>query len=336
MNSAADSEKPNITQIRVLHDLKQNFELPPEQLESLKRLLTVEDQARADRFFSGFEVEDWFEAIYAVMPWISLVHGLGQRQVPLRSKQTYQVPDFLALVESSDLKQLPLLVEVKRVNARTQSLELRRNQTANTRAYADALGIPLVYATHWDSMGVWTVNTLDSFVVKSSAFKISLEKAFEFDCGLIFGDKSYLITEPLRRVQIFSNEPFHAPACIHRDFGNLISDQITIRDFTHVLGRRDTLAADAMLDFAVTSTTQLQDRTTITSETRGAFCLKLSAWITRYLSLCQIAPNESAANTAGHAICDLMSSLGIDSWFMYPWDRTPQLKSLDERFLHPT
>ena len=179
---------PDITKHRALYDVKQNFNVDGELFSSLAAQLTEEDQSRIDRFFSGFEIEEWFEAIFGIMPWSHLLHGLSQRQLPSRSKATLQVPDFTAFVEASTFKSKPLLIEVKRVSGKKQTLKLRKTQVYPTRTYANTLGVPLVYAIYWDLLRAWTLNTHDSFENKSSTFKISLATAFEFDCSLIFGE----------------------------------------------------------------------------------------------------------------------------------------------------
>ncbi len=325
----------DITKIRALHDVKQYFEVDDDHVESLAAQLSEEDQSSIDRFFRGFEIEDWFEAIFGIMPWSHLLHGLSQRQVPSRSKETLQVPDFTAFIETSTFRSEPLLIETKRVTGNKQTLKLRKTQVEPTLTYTNTLGIPLVYATYWDLCGAWTLNTLDSFESNSSTYKIALATAFEFDCSLIFGDVFYLITQQIHRVRTFSTEPIDSPPVVHETFGGLLSDEVTIDDKTHSLSGVEPAVLDSMFAFAETDVSHDQHRTTITSETREIFCFKFSAWITRYLSLYRIAPDEPHANAAGHVILELMKKLDIPRVKMYPTGRTPELIHLDSRYLHP-
>src|SRR4051812_19931106 len=108
------SDKPEIEKLRVLHDLHNQFDVPDGLRQTLESQLSPADQGRVERFMNGFRIEDWFEWIFCSMPWVKLVHGLDQQHFPPQSKEIYQVPDFLLLVETSSLKHQPLLVEVKR------------------------------------------------------------------------------------------------------------------------------------------------------------------------------------------------------------------------------
>lgn len=325
----------DITKLRALHEVKQNFDLKDHELDSLVAQLTVEDQSKVDRFFSGFEIEDWFEAIFGIMPWTRVLHGLSQRQVPTRSKADLQVPDFTAFVESSTFKSEPLLIEVKRVSGKKQTLKLRKSQVAPTQAYADVLGIPLIYAIYWDSLGGWTLNTVDSFENKSSTYKISNATAFEFDCSLIFGDICYLVTQELTRSQIFTAEHVDSPAIVHEKYGGLLADEITIDGNSFSLSGVEPAVIDAMFGFTDIDLSQDGSRTTIYSKTGEAFLFRLSAWITRYLSLYRTAPTERYANAAAHEIIQLMDRIGVPQVKMYPSGRTDQLELLDATFLHP-
>lgn len=325
----------DISKLRALHDIKQNFVLQDHELESLTSQLAEDDQSKVDRFFSGFEIEDWFEAIFGIMPWTRLLHGLSQRQVPTRSKSDFQVPDFTALIETSTFKTEPLLIEVKRVARNKQTLKLRKSQVAPTKEYAEALGIPLVYAIYWDSLRAWTLNTVDAFENKSSTFKISNTTAFESDCSLIFGDMCYLVTQQLFRSQTFASEPVVSPPLVHESYGGLVSDEVVVDGISHSLSGVQSVVLDAMFGFTTTSRRTDGPRTIIHSETRETFLFRLSGWITRYLSLYQTAPTEPYANAAAHEIIQLMERIGIPQVMMYPTDRSTELSDLDAKFLHP-
>src|SRR5882724_6540185 len=118
-------DKPNIEKIKVFHDLNTQFDVPEAVRIALQSQLSGGSPEQVERFISGFKIEDWFEWTFCAMPWVKLIHGLDQQQFPGGSKEEYQVPDFLMLVETSALKHQPLLVEVKRVQRGKQSLKLK-------------------------------------------------------------------------------------------------------------------------------------------------------------------------------------------------------------------
>src|SRR5687767_9396215 len=97
-------DKPEIEKLRVLHDPHTQFDVPEAVRRTLESQLSPEDQGLVERFISRFTIEDWFEWIFSAMPWVQLIHGLDQQQIPTRSKDKYQVPDFLLLVETSSLE----------------------------------------------------------------------------------------------------------------------------------------------------------------------------------------------------------------------------------------
>ena len=74
---------------------------------------------------AGFKIEDWFEWVFSTLPWVVMIHGLDQQQFPSRSKRTYQVPDFIVIVETTAMTHQPLLVEVKRVPQQKKTLNSR-------------------------------------------------------------------------------------------------------------------------------------------------------------------------------------------------------------------
>jgi hypothetical protein len=201
-------DKPEIEKLRVLHDLQNQFDVADSVKSILEAQLSAVDQARIERFVGGFKIEDWFEWIFSAMPWAVLIHGLDQQQFPSRSKEKYQVPDFLTLVETTALSHQPLFVEVKRVPHQKTTLTLQDSQIALCESYASVLNIPLVFAIYWEKLNGWTLNTPDTFERKASTRKLPMTTAFEIDCGLILGDVSYLVPQSLTRVSRFDKKLF--------------------------------------------------------------------------------------------------------------------------------
>lgn len=74
--------RPQIERLRILHDLRVHFEVLPALRATLEAQLSADDQPLIERFVGGFEAEDWFGWTFAAVPWIRLIHGLGQQQFP--------------------------------------------------------------------------------------------------------------------------------------------------------------------------------------------------------------------------------------------------------------
>ncbi|AZC00063.1 hypothetical protein DKE52_002750 [Acinetobacter pittii] len=71
---------------------------------------TVAEQVR--RLDIGLPVEDEFSVVCAWLGKCQLLHKLDQQQVPVTSKQRFQVPDLLAKF-STQTNKSPVLIEVK-------------------------------------------------------------------------------------------------------------------------------------------------------------------------------------------------------------------------------
>ena len=106
--SSNDLEKAN-----VLHQLKANFDVPPEMLELLKAQITEPRIAEnLERIFDGLSVEDSYHIVASSLPWVKNVHSLDQMQDP-KHKKKYQVPDYHLLVENNQHEDFPILIDVK-------------------------------------------------------------------------------------------------------------------------------------------------------------------------------------------------------------------------------
>lgn len=318
-----------IERIRLLHDVTTRFELPKQVANDLARQLTDDDRSKIDRFISGFEIENWFEAIFSAMPWSMLIHALSQQQFPLRSKAAFQVPDFLAIVETTSLSQEPVLVEVKRVTNQKQTLKLSNSQLALTQEYASCLGLPLVYVIYWDKLQAWTVNTPDSFERRTSSKRLHMLRAFEFDCSLIFGDVSFFVVNPLSRVRVFTRCAVDGPAVVHRDFGNCISDKLTVDGQRYELTALESSALDSIIPMNQIDSAKDGDITTCTEGTDERFLIKLSNWITRHLAIYELSPDERHANMFAHVITEFTKRVGIPQFHIFPWGQTPEITNIE-------
>ena len=286
---------------------------------------------------SGFKIEDWFEWIFCQMPWVHLVHALDQQQFPRQSKEKYQVPDFLVIVETSALAHQPLLVEVKRVPREKKSLKLGDSQVTLCQQYASTLNIPFVFMTYWDKFSAWTMNTVDAFERKTSARKLPVLKAFEPDCSAILGDISYLLLEPIVRQSRFTWRDI-IPGCVqYQKYGRLLSDTVAVGDRRVELSHIESSVIDAMWATRIRSETKLGDGVTELIETNDdPYVPKLSTWITRHAGLLQTEPSEQCSNVSACVITDLMSKLGYPIVHLFPTGATEDLKHIDAIFRTPS
>jgi hypothetical protein len=326
-------EKPEIEKIRVLHDLHTQFDVPEAVRNTLHSQLKPGSQEQIDRFMSGFKIEDWFEWIFCPMPWVRLIHGLDQQQFPQRSKESYQVPDFLIIVETSARTHQPLLVEVKRVPQEKETLKLQESQVTLCQQYASAVNIPLVYVVYWDRLSAWTMNTVDTFDTKASSRKLTMPKAFELDCSAILGDISHLIPNSLVRLSRFTTRDV-VPNCVqHRKYGRLLSDALVLGDKRIEMSSVESAAIDSMLAMKLRSENDVgEDVTELIEATDELYLLKLSSWITRHLGLFRTEPSERYSNMSAHVITDLMKKLDCPVMHLFPTNRTEDLRRIDSLF----
>jgi hypothetical protein len=328
------SDKPEIEKLRVLHDLQVQFDVPDAMRTTLESQLSDDDQSRIARFVSGFRIEDWFEWIFSAMPWVKLIHALDQQQFPSRSKSEYQVPDFLVLVEATDFGHKPLLVDVKRVPQDKRKLKLQGAQCDLSERYAATLNAPLVHAVYWEFLSGWTMNTPDTFETKSSSRKLSIEKAFEFDCSAILGDISHIVPESLKRALRFSQQDTACAAVFHEQHGRLVSDTATLGERQVVMTGIESAALDSMLAMKETGLSVLgESEVELTETLASVYVLKLSSWITRHLSLLNTEPSEELSNVSAQVIVDLMKKLGCPTLHLFPRERTEQMKRLVSLFM---
>jgi len=329
------NNKPEIEKHRVLHDLGTQFDLPKEVESLLKTQLSSDDQTRLERFVTGFEIEDWFEWIFSAMPWCQLIHGLDQQQFPQRSKSTYQVPDFLMFVETSSMNHQPLLIDVKRVPHRKETLKIQSSQLELLQSYADRLATPFLFAVYWEKFNAWTLNTPDSFRKNKSTRKLSLYRALELDCGLILGDVSYLIPQTLVRISTFTQKPSEEHAVIHEQFGTLVSDHAILGDNRVDMNSSESAAIDAMMTMVTHERRSTDDgKTILTEHLDSTYGLKLSSWITRHLAKFNVTPTSEYANVSAHVISELMGKLECPQMQLFPSNATKEIISISNMFFN--
>lgn len=144
---------------------------------------------RVRRLDIGLPVEDEFSVICAWLGKCQLLHKLDQYQVPVASKQKFQVPDLLAKFSTQTSKS-PVLIEVKSKSDKLLSFQpdyLKRLQN-----YADLVGMPLLVA--WKFHSVWMLFEVRHMKKAAKNFNITLNTAMQENLlGVLAGDVAYKI-----------------------------------------------------------------------------------------------------------------------------------------------
>lgn len=147
----------------------------------------VAEQVR--RLDIGLPAEDEFSVVCAWLGKCQLLHKLDQQQVPIPSKQEFQVPDLVAKFSTQTSKS-PVLIEVKSKNDKLLSFKpeyLKRLQN-----YADLVGMPLLVA--WKFHSVWMLFEVRHMKKATKNFNITLNTAMQENLlGVLAGDVAYKI-----------------------------------------------------------------------------------------------------------------------------------------------
>lgn len=148
---------------------------------------TVADGVR--RLDIGLPVEDEFSVVCAWLGKCQLLHKLDQQQVPVASKQEFQVPDLLAKFSTQTSKS-PVLIEVK--SKKDKLLSFKPDYLKRLQNYADLVGMPLLVA--WKFHSVWMLFEARHMKKAAKNFNITLETAMRENLlGVLAGDVAYKI-----------------------------------------------------------------------------------------------------------------------------------------------
>ncbi|EPJ7994202.1 restriction endonuclease [Pseudomonas aeruginosa] len=137
----------------------------------------------------GLPLEDEFSVVCAWLGKCQLLHKLDQQQIPITSKQEFQVPDLLARF-SSQTNTSPVLIEVK--SKRNKLLSFKPDYLSRLQNYADLMGMPLLIA--WKFHSIWSLFEARHMKKSAKNFNITLETAMRENLlGVIAGDVAYKI-----------------------------------------------------------------------------------------------------------------------------------------------
>ena len=147
----------------------------------------VAEQVR--RLDIGLPLEDEFSVICAWLGKCQLLHKLDQQQVPIKSKEEFQVPDLLAKF-STQKNTSPVLIEVK--SKKDSVLSFRPDYMRRLQNYAELVGMPLLIA--WKYHSLWMLFEAKHMTKAKRNFNISLNTASRENLlGTLLGDVAYKI-----------------------------------------------------------------------------------------------------------------------------------------------
>jgi len=171
---------------------------PPADLERLIQDALAELGSSADasalaekvrRLDVGLPCEDEFSVVCSWLGQCRLLHKLNQQQVPISSRNEFQVPDLLAFFSTQCTKS-PVLIEVK--SNKANKLSFTPDYFKRLVNYAELLNLPLLIA--WKFCGIWILFEAKHLKKTVKNFNISLSTAMQENLlGVLAGDVAYKI-----------------------------------------------------------------------------------------------------------------------------------------------
>ncbi len=205
------------------------------------------------RFDKGYLAETLFESIYSSLPWIKLITPLGQEQLPEKSKEEYQVPDYEIIYEiGSSGNTATVLIETKMIDGDKEKHVLKKAQYVVLKKYAEAKNEKLLIALFWRKHFAWTVVPIEAYEEKSSQYKISFQKALANDLSAIFGDYSYVFSKQLYRKSEFTKDTNVKTEYLsqHKDYGSTIYESVSLDGKNYLrLENFEAALLDTIFDF---------------------------------------------------------------------------------------
>lgn len=132
----------------------------------------------------GLSAEDEFALICTWLSHCRIAHKLDQQQVPISSRNSYQVPDLLVAFNDAG----PFLIEVK--VERDQTLSFQPDYLGRLTAYANLLGLPLLIA--WKFHSMWRLFDARHLQLAQTNFNITQSEAMKQSLlGVLAGDVAY-------------------------------------------------------------------------------------------------------------------------------------------------
>ena len=146
--------------------------------------------ARVWRLNLGLPREDEFSVVSTWLGRCDLIHKLDQKQTPTKSRDTFQVPDLLAVFRHEN-RSVPVLVEVK--SSKENTLSFRPDYLLRLQNYAALVRLPVLIA--WKHFGLWILFDISHLQKSQKNFNISFQSAMRENLlGILAGDFSYSLS----------------------------------------------------------------------------------------------------------------------------------------------
>jgi hypothetical protein len=288
---------------------------------------TPEEHARVDR---GIASEGRFAQVFSGLDWTAMIHALDQWQLPLSSKETWQVPDHLIFVATPGRSAVPVLVETKLVSGQKVTFEISTSLLDALQRYADTVHMPLLIGVFWEKLHLWTTHTPDQLSRSEKAAKVSLETATHSDVSVIFSDTLLLIDKHWRRRTTFdpSAEGYHLR---HPDRGFIVEDHLATDGENFVqLTEVESGIINRIMRSKVTNTEKQPGRSVVTTESTEESVAKATSIIHLLLEELEVFGEEGAPSRAFDTLARLKLSAGIPIRPFLPQNNTQQVQSLFE------
>jgi len=310
----------DINKIQIIHDLKNQFNTSEDMINILtEQIEESKYKENIDRFFKGYKVEDSFGEIFSEIPWVKLIHGLSQLQLPIESKEMYQVPDYNLTYETSNLSEKSILIEVKSVKGDKSTLELMERQVNALKKYANVQNTTIVIAIFWNKVNSWTINSLENFEPKTKKLKITLIEAIKNDLSIITGDLTFIIPK-LYRKSIFDSSINDESKIGQEKYGRQISDSISIDNNNYTpIETVESAILDSSINFKEINKKIDGTKTSIIEESKNIYSYKLSSLMLRFLSMMPSElQNAETRRLSKIVVIDFMKKININYSYMIP------------------
>jgi len=325
-----------IHKAQILHDLKENFEVPEELLNTfISQIENDNVRDNISRFFKGYTIEDNFSYTFSSLPWIKLLHAVEQKQYPTSSKEKFQVSDYFIFYENSKNEIYPLSIEVKSVTGTKETLKnIMPVQLQNCLHYSEILNATLLYAIYWENFNLWTLNTFEHFERKTSNYKLSFENAYKNDISIILGDLNYVIDSPIYRKTTYNTSQSNLEKVHHAKFGEILKDEVSLdeSDGFIEINQAESAIIDSFAKMEVISEKNINgvDILEVLEKSKGVYIPKLSTLIVSHIAVFNLELNNEYCETSRRLIIEFMKKLKIKSSFQIPKIKTPITDSLFE------
>ena len=314
----------DIERIRVLHDLQERFDTSQLNLAALEAQIAAPDKRdNLQRFFAGFKIEDNCQLVCGCLPWVKLVHGLHELQIPETSKEEFQVPDYTVFYLTASGVTRPLVVDTKTATGDKQTLKVGNKQLESSLRYAETLGVPLLYAIFWAKLGIWTLNAPDQFKQLSSTIKIDMMTAIQNDLAVLLGDVTIINRPDIVRESRWDPSDKSHDSVHHPEHGALVSD-VVIAPVHLDLEPLQAAALDAIgLQSPEPHVDEADGKRLVVERSEGPTLTKLSTLVLRLLALTNMPLEARSSRVGARIIADLAEQLGMTRSFSIPAARTP-------------